>query len=173
MEKKLCDYARDYLPGGLYWDPDPRIKEILSELKPTNDLCESLLGPNDYLSRAIPNMHQMTRSNMIQVKKNKSIDWLQTLPQTELENVVDLAVRRKAEVSRESKEDQRNSDQRREKLKKARVRRQAFQLRSQKERDKLLQLHLITSRDELHKAVRDIDHMTTSYSKKKKEKLFF
>ena len=32
MEKKLCDYARDYLPGGLYWDPDPRIKEILSEL---------------------------------------------------------------------------------------------------------------------------------------------
>ena len=59
----------------------------------------------------------MTRSNMIQVK-NKTIDWLQTLPQTELENVVDLAVRRKAEVSRESKEeDQRNSDQRREILK--------------------------------------------------------
>ncbi len=172
MEKKLCEYARDYLPGGLYWNPDPKIKEILSTLKPTNDLCESLLGLNDYLSRAIPNMHQMTRSNMIQVKKNKTIDWLQTLPETELENVVDLAVRRKAEVLKESQElDERNRDQRREKIKKAHMRRQAFQLRSQKEREKLLQLHLITSRDELLKAVSDIDHMTSSYPKKKRDKL--
>ncbi len=40
--------AKDYLTGGLYWNPDPEIKEILSTLKPTNDLCESLLGLNDY-----------------------------------------------------------------------------------------------------------------------------
>ena len=70
MEIKLCEYAKDYLPGGLYWNPDPHVREIMTKLKPTN---ESLLGLNDYLSGAIPNMHQVTRSNMIQVKKNSSL----------------------------------------------------------------------------------------------------
>ncbi len=60
-------------------------------------------------------MHQMTRSNIIQVKKNKTIDWL---PETELENVVDLAVRRKSR-EKKSRSDERNRDQRREKIKKA------------------------------------------------------
>ncbi len=81
-------------------------------------------------------------------------------------------MRRKAEVLKESQElDKRNCEQRREKIKKAHMRRQALQLRSQKEREKLLQLHLITSRDELLKAISDIDHMTSSYPKKKKDKL--
>ena len=83
MEMKLCEYAKDYLPGGLYWNPNPHVREIMTKLKPTNDLCESLLGLNDYLSGAMPNMHQMTRSNMIQVKKNKTIKWLHDLPNTE------------------------------------------------------------------------------------------
>ena len=61
MERKLCDYAADYLPRGIYWNPDSGVKEILKELKPSNDLCESLLGLNDYLSKAIPNMHQVSR----------------------------------------------------------------------------------------------------------------
>ena len=41
----------------------------------------------------------------------------------------------------------------------------------QKEREKLLQLHLITSKDDLYEAVLAIDHSTVSDSKKKKEKL--
>ena len=172
MEAKLCEYAKDYLPGGLYWNPDPHVREIMTKLKPTNDLCESLLGLNDYLSGAIPNMHQMTRSNMIQVKKNKTIKWLHDLPSTEQDKVVELAVRRRAEVSKESKEeDLRNSNQRRDKMKQAHMRRQALERRARQEREKLLSLHLITSSDELFKAVSDIDHMTTSTSKKKQEKL--
>lgn len=55
MEMKLCEYAKDYLPGGLYWNPNPHVREIMTKLKPTNDLCESLLGFNDYLSGAMPN----------------------------------------------------------------------------------------------------------------------
>ncbi len=69
----------------------------MTKLKPTN---ESLLGLNDYLSGAIPNMHQVTRSNMIQVKKNKTIKWLHDLPSAEQDNVIELAVRRRAEVSK-------------------------------------------------------------------------
>ena len=172
MEKKLCEYAKDYLPGGIYWNPDPHVREIMKKLKPTNDLCESLLGLNDYLSGAMPNMHQMTRSNMIQVKKNKTIEWLHELPSTEQDKVVELAVARRAQVSKESKEeDLRNSNQRREKMKQAHTRRQALERRAQQEREKLLSLHLITTSNELFKAVSDIDHMTTSTSKKKQEKL--
>ena len=32
MEVKLCDYAKDYLPGGLYWNPEPRMKDIMNDL---------------------------------------------------------------------------------------------------------------------------------------------
>lgn len=95
MERKLCDYTADHLPGGIYWNPDSGVKEILQELKPSNNLCESLLGLNDYLRKAIPNMQQVSRSNLIQVKKNKTVDWLHSLPSTKQERVVNLAVKRK------------------------------------------------------------------------------
>ena len=73
MEKKLSTYAHHQLPGGIYWDPEPNIKDTLNKLEPSNDICESVLGLSNYLNTAIPNMHQMTRSNLIQVKKNKTI----------------------------------------------------------------------------------------------------
>ena len=53
MREKLCVYAKDHLPGGRYWNPDTAIKRVLSELTPSNDLCESILGLNDYLTTAI------------------------------------------------------------------------------------------------------------------------
>jgi len=54
-------------------------------------------------------------------------------------------------------------------MKQAHMRRQALERRARQE--KLLSLHLITSSSELFKAVSDIDHMMTSTSKKKHEKL--
>ena len=66
MRKKLCSYAKDQLPGGLYWDADENVKDILRQLKPSNDVCESVLGLNDYLTTAIPNLHPMSRSNLVQ-----------------------------------------------------------------------------------------------------------
>ena len=172
MEAKLCEYAKDYLPGGLYWNPNPHVRKIMMKLKPTNDLCESLFGLNDYLCGAVPNMHQMTRSTMIQVKKNKTIKWLNDLPSTKQDEVVELAVKRRAEVSKETKEEElKSSIKRREKMKDAHLRRQAMEKRARREKEKLLFLHLITSSDELLKAVRDIDHKTTSTAKKKQEKL--
>ena len=69
MKEKLGTYAQNQLPGGIYWEPEPAIEAILREIKPNNDLCESILGLNDYLVTAISNMHQMSRSNLIQAKK--------------------------------------------------------------------------------------------------------
>ena len=44
MKEKLVVYASSQLPGGEYWDPNPDVKSVLSNIKPTNDLCESILG---------------------------------------------------------------------------------------------------------------------------------
>ena len=75
MKEKLCTYAANQLPGGTYWDQvDPKIREVLTELQPSNDFCESILGLNDYLTTAIPNLNQMSRSNLIEIKK-KIIQW--------------------------------------------------------------------------------------------------
>ena len=71
MLAKLVSYAKDQLPGGRYWNLESNVKDILSNLPANNDLCESLLGLNDYLVTAIPNMEQITRSGMVQVKKNQ------------------------------------------------------------------------------------------------------
>ena len=80
MKKKLYTYAKNQLPGGKYWDPEVCVRKVLAELKPSNDLCESILGLNDYLTTAIPNLHQMSRSNLVQVKKNQTMKWLHELP---------------------------------------------------------------------------------------------
>jgi len=57
-------------------------------------------------------------------------------------------------------------------MQRAHLRRQALEQRAQREREKLLQLHLITSREELLKAIHDIETAEkTSNAKKKQEKL--
>ncbi len=86
MKEKLVLYASSQLPGG---DPDPDVKSVLSNIKPTNDLCESILGLNDYLT---PNMKQLTRSTMVTVKKNKTMKWLQILPEAEQDNLTLFAM---------------------------------------------------------------------------------
>ena len=73
MKGKLCTYARNCLPGGRYWEPDPDEKKVLMQIKPSNDLCESILGLNDHLTTALPNLHQVSRSNQVSIKKNKAI----------------------------------------------------------------------------------------------------
>ena len=50
MRRKLCTYAHTQLPGGKYWEPDPALEAVVKSLKPSNDLCESILGLNDYLT---------------------------------------------------------------------------------------------------------------------------
>ena len=83
MRNKLLTYAESQLPGGKYWNPDPHTEAVLRQLKLNNDLCESMLGLNDYLVTALPNMQQLTRSNLIEVKRNKTMKWYAGLSQDE------------------------------------------------------------------------------------------
>ena len=62
MKDKLTNYKKDQLPGGKYWAPDDNIRQILKELKPHNDICESLLGLNDWLTAPLVNAKQHTKS---------------------------------------------------------------------------------------------------------------
>ena len=117
MKEKLSSYAQDQLPGGCYWEPDQQVQDILCELKPSNDVCESILGLNDYLTTAIPNLHQMARSNLVQVKKNKTLKWLSNLPEDEQSVIVDLAVKQRRFVSKECRDEVKvRSQQRQQKM---------------------------------------------------------
>ena len=98
MYEKLTTYARNHLPGGKYWEPTPDVESVLRNLKPNNDICESILGYNDFLTTAVPNMHQLTRSTLVEVKKNKTLQWLQDLPEDEKHAVKKLAQEKRGEV---------------------------------------------------------------------------
>ena len=137
MNNKLSTYAKDQLPGGKYWSPEPAVKSMLSKLRPNNDLCESILGLNDYLTTTIPNLHQMTRSNMIQVKKkNKTMQWYYKLPQEQQQNLVKLAVMKRTEVMRDYKEEEmKRKKARQAKMVHEKQRQEALKKRATKERD--------------------------------------
>jgi len=91
--EKLNSYAVNQLPGGLYWEAQAEVGQVLSLLKPSNDICESVLGLNNYLTTALPNLDQVSRSNLIQIKKNKTLDWLDQLPSEKQDSIVNLAVK--------------------------------------------------------------------------------
>lgn len=127
---------------------------------------------NDYLTTAIPDMHQMTRSNLIEVKKNKTMQWIDKLPEDHFETVVNYAVKRRKQVMSEYKEEETvRSNQRREQMIQAKRRRDAILQRAKKERSELSQLHLITSPEELSLALAEIDKTKLSEAKKKAKKL--
>ena len=67
MKEKLDSYAVDQLPGGRYWNPDKQVRDTLYKFPPSNDVCESILGFNDYLTTVVPNLHLMSRSNLMQL----------------------------------------------------------------------------------------------------------
>ena len=104
METKLLStYAKTQLPGGIYWDPSPEVSDILKDVEPSNDISESVLDLNDYLNTAIPNLDQRARSNLVEMKKNKTISWLDELPAPDQENVLATAVQNRPVVAYENK----------------------------------------------------------------------
>ena len=68
------------------------MQAVLRELRPSNDICESILGLNDYLHTSIPNNHQIVRSNLVQAKKNHTVKWLDELLTDVQDKIVNLAV---------------------------------------------------------------------------------
>ena len=172
MRSKLCDYARNQLPNGKYWNPTSKIKEILEKLKPSNDLCESILGLNDYLCTAMPNLSQITKSNLVEIKKNKTISWLHQQPVTKQRDIIEMACKRRATVMKEYKEEEKEqSKQRREHMLAEKHKRDALHDRLKKEKDMLSKIHLITSGNKLKDALVAIDKENISKAKKREKKL--
>jgi len=53
---RLC---KESATRGKYWNPKEETEKNVKSLKPSNNLCKSILGLNDYLTTALPNLHQM------------------------------------------------------------------------------------------------------------------
>ena len=158
MKEKLFSYAQNQLPGGKYWEPDPDVKTILKSLKPNNDICESILGLNDYLSTVIPNMHQMSKSNLVQAKKNKTVQWLDTLPSDQQHDIVELARKSRVQVKKPyQKAEVERCKYRQDKMIREKNSRDALQKRAAEEKERLSKLHLIESTDELKEVLSEID----------------
>ena len=173
MREKLCTYAHSQLPGGEYWDPEPQVKNLLCCIKPSNDVCESILGLNDYLTTAIPNLHQMARSNLIAVKKNKTLSWLSEISEKEQHAVINLAVKQRRQVFAETKQkDKEIAAKRREKMLKANWKRKALEKKLSQEKEELLELDLITTSGELYQSLDDIEFQGGSLTAIKSKKLF-
>ena len=118
MKEKLCHYAKNQLPGGVYWEPTDEVKAVLKMLKPTNDICESILAFNDYLTTALPHMHQMARSTLVEVKKNGTVKWLENLPKNQRSHIQELAIKRKKKVMEQYREEEHaRSTQRQQRMK--------------------------------------------------------
>ena len=100
MKEKLKAYKCDQLHGGKYWNPDEKTAEILASLRPNNNVCESLLGLNDWLTTALTNASQLTKSNLVEMKRNHTIQWLEN-PTVNRDKVINLAVEKKKSVEQQ------------------------------------------------------------------------
>ena len=66
---KMKAYKAELLPGGKLWNPDPDTRKALEKVRPTNDLCERILGLNDWIQKRTPNISQQKVSGMVEVLK--------------------------------------------------------------------------------------------------------
>ena len=81
---------KDQLPGGKYWNPSEEDKLLLQQLVPNNDICESILGLNEWISNQKPNLKQKTKSTLVEVKKNKTMTWLETQTEERRQTIVTI-----------------------------------------------------------------------------------
>ena len=167
MREKLLSYAEKHLPGVEYWNPEPAVREVLMHLEPSNDFCESMLGLNDYLTTAIPNLAQESRSNLVAVKKNHTMKWLNSLSEVQQEKVLNLAEQERPKMKAEQRQSKRDlEEQRRRRLQTAHEKREALR-KAQRQRDELSEHHLITSSQELRQAMAMIEVEDSSTSQRR------
>ena len=131
-----------------------------------------MLGLNDYLTSKIANLHQMSRSNLVEMKKNKTLSWLSEIPQKNQLEVIDLAVKERRHVLAESiQNDKQKSLERRAKMLQTNLKRKALEKKLSDEKELLLNQHIITSSEELAQALGEIDFEGGAASKRKAKKL--
>ena len=153
MLHKLNDYMRHQLPGGKFHNPSPEQRKILEKLRPNNDCSESVLGLNDYLATALPNTCQQTRSNLVEVSKNKTLDWLDGQSTPMRNKIVQVAISKRSEMAYERKQLAQHHREVRQKQVEAQL--EKAQSRNQKraaQKQRLQQEELITTTVQLEEA---------------------
>ena len=121
---------------------------------------------------AVRNLDQAARSNMVQAKKNKTIKWLNSLPEDCQSSVVSLAMEERKSVARKLKAgEQERAAQRQQAMMKAHHQREALKAKRQAEKEKLSQQHLITCVDELSAVMSEIEDKDCTAASKKSRKL--
>ena len=149
------------------------IRRVPSQLKPSKYICESVLGLNDYLTTALPNLDQASRSTLVQMKKNRTLKWFGTLPPQKQDSICTLAVKRRKEVSKSCKgEAKQRAERRLKNLKQAHAKREAMKEKRLVKREELAKNHLIASSEELLEALSLIDSANLSEGKKRSEKVY-
>ena len=119
----------------------------------------------------MPNLHQMSKSNLVQARKNKTTKWLDTLPNDQQCAIVDLARKNRRQV----KEDYRRAEDdrlkfRQEKMIRDKNCRDALQKRTAEEKERLSKIHVVTSVEELTSVLSEIDEESISTAKKRHKK---
>lgn len=171
MVEKLAAYKSDQLPGGIYWNPNQQTQAVLKELKPNNDICESLLGLNDWLTTPLVNAKQQTKTALIEAKKNKTMEWLDTLGGSK-DTVINLAVAERKGVQAQSTEHEKAIQQKRiERKRQAMEKERQKALRAQAMLQQLEELPSITSEEELEQAIQVIEEKRCSTRECNAEKL--
>ena len=154
-------------------DPEPDVRDVLKSLKPNNDLCESILGLNDHLSIVMPNLHQMSKSNLVQAKKNGTTKWLHTLPNDQQHAIVDLARKNRRQVKEDFYYQRAEDDRhkfRQERMIREKNQKDALQKQAAEERERLSEIHVITSVEELKSMLSEIEEESISTAKKSQKK---
>ena len=132
----------------------------------------TILGLNDYLTSVLPNMHQMTRSNLVEIKKNKTLKWYEDLGQEEKSQVTKLAMERRGNVMKDYEEESRLRNNRRQEIMRLNhLRREARREKLEQEKNQLSQQHLICTEEELLTQLQEIDASVATTSSKRKKKL--
>jgi hypothetical protein len=168
IRRKLKTYAKDFLPGGKYWEPPENIRTTLQKLQPSNDICESILGLNDWLhGHSMHSACQLTKRNMVAAKKNKSMVWLDSLPSEQQNGIIEIATKKRVEVKE-------NYKQREQSVKKGRQAAMAENMRKKIQQEKrtmelkttLSKVLVLQTSDDFEGIIQIIDSEHTSTSKK-------
>ena len=110
MADKIQAYKSDHLPGGELWNPSEKVKSLLFNLEPTNDMCESILGLNDWLQKSTQNLSQRTVTTMVEVMRNATMPWFLKQEKAVKDDIITLA---RQKVHRIKQEYNRKEEERR------------------------------------------------------------
>ena len=154
MAEKLRLYKADQLPGGRLWFPCDAVKKALAHVEPTNDLCEGILGLNDWLQKVTPNLSQRTVSTMVEVLRNSTLPWFLKQDKDMRDRIINLARKRSRRVRQE---DCKLREQRRMKRKRAREveieKGKARKLKRMKKQKEIEETEILTTVEEVEEAL--------------------